>query len=171
MKINLLIIAFVTSISIHAQVQKVGYSEKDNLTALYYSVKAIDTVKIPGNWERDKRDLATSVYLTSPDRNIGFYIDTKSKKYKAASNESEALKLYVADKLKKIRRAWEVDLLATDNQSYQLYKIKNLRHPDGNQVALWGSRGRYTYNIVCYGAMDDTTKSEFLIHFFTNTKP
>lgn len=168
---RLLILCLTISFSVSAQVQKVGYSEKDDFTALFYSVKGIDTVKIPGNWERDKRDLATSVYLTSPDHNIGFYIDTKSKKYKAASKESEALKLYVSDKLKKIQRAWEVELLGTDNESYQLYKIKSLRHPDGNQVALLGSRGKYTYNIVCYGAMDDKTKSDFLIHFFTKTKP
>lgn len=154
-----------------AQVQKVGYLEKSDQTLLFYSVKRIDTVKIPGNWERDKRDLATSVYLTGPLHNIGFYIDTKNKKYVAAASEAEALILYVADKTKKIKKAWEVELLATDNETYQLYKIKGLRHPDGNQLALWGSRGRYVYNIVCYDAVDDATKAEFLIRLFTNIQP
>lgn len=164
-------IALILSISAWAQVQKVGYSEKGDYTLLYYSVKNIDTVKIPGNWERDKRDLATSVYLTNLNSDIGFYIDTKNKKYASATTEAEALKLYVSDKTNKIKRTWEVELLDTDHETYQLYKIKGLRHPDGNQVALLGSRGKYVYNIVCYGAIDDKLKSEFLIRLFKNTTP
>ena len=164
-------ILFLTVLSANSQVQKVGYSGKEDYTVLFYSVKGIDTVKIPGSWERDKRDLATAVYLTGPANQIGFYIDTKSKKYKSAATESEALKLFVSDKIKKIKRAWDVELLGTDNETYQLYKIKSPRHPDANQVALLGSRGKYTYNIVCYGAMDDNLKSEFLISLFTKTTP
>jgi len=158
------------SVTVCAQVQKVGYSEKDDYTLLYYTVKDIDTVSIPGKWERDKRDLATSVYLTNETNNIGFYIDTKSRKYKTAVSDSEALALFVSDKIKKLRRSWDVELLSTDNATYELYKITGLRHPDGNQVALLGSRGKYTYNIVCYGPMDDKSKSEFLIQFFTKIK-
>lgn len=170
MPFRFLLIALI-AVGASAQVQKVGYSEKGDYTLLYYSVKNIDTVKIPGNWERDKRDLATSVYLTNPHSDIAFYIDTKNKKYASAANESEALKLYVTDKTHKIKKSWEIELLDTDNETYQLYKIKGLRHPDGNQVALLGSRGKYVYNIVCYGAIDDNLKSEFLIRLFKNTTP
>ena len=169
--IRFLSLYLLVSLSAAAQVQKVGYSEKDDLTLLFYSVKDIDTVKIPGNWERDKRDLATAVYLKSASGEIGFYIDTKSKKLNAVPDEAVALKLFTSDKIKKLQRSWEVEVLATDNLSYQLYKIKGLRHPDGNQLALLATRGRYTYNIVCYGAMDDSVKSEFLINFFKKTIP
>ncbi len=171
MSAKLSIIALFVFVWAFAQVQKVGYDEKNNYTLLFYSVKGIDTVKIPGNWERDKRDLATSVYLKNPYNEVGFYIDTKSKKYRSAATEAEALKLYASDKIKKIQKAWEVEILATDNESYQLYKIKSARHPDGNQIGLFGTRGEYVYNIVCYGAIDDNIKTEFLIKLFQNTKP
>lgn len=171
MQLRFILIAIFSSLSVSAQVQKVGYDAKNDYTLLFYSVKHIDTVKVPGNWERDKRDLATSIYLTNPYNNVGFYIDTKSKKYKTAASEAEALKAYTDDKISKIKRSWDVELLTSDNETYQLYKIKNARHPDGNQVALLGSRGNYVYNIVCYGEIDDNLKSEFLIRFFKNTKP
>ncbi|RZJ71418.1 hypothetical protein [Flavobacterium sp.] len=171
MPTRITLIALFIFVSAFSQVQKVGYDEKNNFTLLYYSVKGIDTVKIPGNWERDKRDLATSVYLKNPYNEIGFYIDTKSKKYKSAATEAEAMKLYSTNRIKKIKKAWEVDLLATDNESYQLYKIRSARHPDGNQIGLFGTRGNYVYNIVCYGAIDDNLKIEFLIKLFQNTKP
>ena len=159
-------------VSASAQVQKVGYDPQRDLTMLYFSVKGIDTVKIPGNWERDKRDLATSVYLKSADNSIGFYIDTKNKAYAAAGSEAESLKRFVSDKTKKFSRSgWDFELLGTDSETYQLYKIKNLRHPDANQVALLGSRGRFTYNIVCYGTMGDNLKADFLIRLFQNTLP
>lgn len=143
----------------------VSYSEKQDKTVLFYKVKGIDSVKIPGKWEEDVRDLAKAIYLKKDDKLIGFRIDPKKKKYEAG-----CLKSYVADKANDLK-SWKYELLSTDDQSYQLYKVLGERHPDYNQVALLGCRGAYTYNIVCYGQADDATKSRFLTELFRQITP
>ncbi|RYZ81708.1 MAG: hypothetical protein EOP06_23020, partial [Proteobacteria bacterium] len=119
------ILSLLFSATVAAQVSKIGYSVTDDVTLIYYNVKNIDTVKVSGNWELDRRDSTTIIYLTNAYNTIGFYIEPKGKKYKAAKNDADALAPHVAANSKKLtRRGWEFDLLATDGASYQLYKIK-----------------------------------------------
>lgn len=143
----------------------ISYSEKHDKTVLFYKVKGIDSVKFPGKWEEDVRDLTKAFYLKKDDKHIAFRIDPKKKKY-----ASDCLSSFVTDKVKSLKN-WKVALLSTDNLTYQLYKINGERHPDYNQVALLGCRGEYTYNIVAYGAADDDSKSRFLIELFQQITP
>lgn len=161
----LLMIFLCNGLAAAGQIE-VSYSEKQDKTVLFYKVKGIDSVKIPGKWEEDVRDLTKAIYLKKDDKLIGFRIDPMKKKY----DDAGCLRSYVTDKAQDLK-SWKYELLSTDNNSYQLYKVLGQRHPDYNQVALLGCRGAYTYNIVCYGPADEATKSDFLIQLFQKTTP
>ena len=164
MKLLHLFLALFATFCASSQIS-VSYSEKQDKTILFYKVKGIDSVKIPGKWSEDTRDLTKAFYLKKDDKHIAFRIDPKKKKY-----ATDCLKSYVSDKAKSLS-SWKFQLLSTDNSTYQLYKVTSERHPDFNQVAILACRGDYTYNIVAYGADDDAAKSQFLIGLFEQIKP
>ncbi|RZJ67207.1 MAG: hypothetical protein EOO50_06705 [Flavobacterium sp.] len=164
MPLRFLFLAFIISFSAQAQIS-VSYSEKQDKTILFYKVKGIDSVKIPGKWDEDVRDLTKAFYLKKDDKHIAFRIDPKKKKY-----ATDCLKSYVSDKTKSLK-SWKYDLLSTDGSTYQLYKVTSERHPDFNQVAILACRGEYTYNIIAYGPADDAAKSQFLIDLFQQITP
>lgn len=164
MKLRLLFLALLATVWVSAQIS-VSYSEKQDKTILFYSVKEIDSVKLPGKWTEDTRDLAKAFYLKKDDKHISFRIDPMRKVYSV-----DCLKQFIADKKKAYKR-WKFETLSTDDSTYQLYKISGERHPDSGQVTLMGCRSGYTFNIVAYGNADDASKSQFLIELFQQITP